>query len=235
VSAARLWPIATIVFGLAGLGVLLSFSQLPEVVSVYPSGAFGPALSAFQRAASMADLAAIFGSPPDPAKIAAMTAGNQLDLFAFIPAYTLFLIAAGIMLAGDPKQPLAWLAIMTALIAAVGDVMETAGQLGITTDWTHAETYLRFVAPAAWIKFFALAAHALVCAAICYRSEPKRRIVGALGCIPVLGVLAAALDLAPIPSLMTSVFGAFWIALIVVATLKVVRPPSAAPAKDATP
>lgn len=227
----RLWPIATLVLGLATLAILLSFNLLPAVSNAYPYGTFGPAMSAFQRAVDLSDLAAIFGNPPDPSTVAAMDAGNKLDLYAFIPAYTLFLIAAAIMLSGAPKQPLAWIAIMLAIIAAVADVMETAAQLGVTSDWAHADMYLRFLAPAAWLKFFALAAHALVCGAIAFRS--RRRIVAVLSVIPMLGVLGAATNLLQIPTLITGVFGVFWAALLVTALIAIVRPSSAAPAPDA--
>lgn len=231
-SAARLWPLITLVLGLVTFGILIAFNMLPAVANAYPYGAFGASLSAFQRATDMSDLAATFGNPPDPSTIAAMIAGNQLDLYAFIPAYTLFLIAAAIMLARDPRKPLVWIAILLAIIAAIADAMETAGQLGVTTDWAGAERYLRFIAPAAWMKFFALGAHALVCSAICVTIAPPRRIVALIGIVPIVGVFAAATNLVQIPTLMTSVFGAFWLALLVIAVRELVRP-SAVPAKGA--
>jgi hypothetical protein len=233
-SAMRLWRIAALVLGLVTLGVLIAFSQLPAVASAYPAGAFGPALSAFQRAADMNDLVALFGNPPDPAKLAAMNAGNQLDLFGFIPAYTLFLIAASIALAGDAKKPLVWVAIMLALIAATADVMETSGQLGIGTDWARADMYLRYVAPAAWMKFFALGAHALACSAICVTSAPPRRIIALIGLVPILGVFAASTNLVHIPSLMATVFGAFWVVLLAVVAMDLLKPrPAPAPSAPA--
>lgn len=225
-STARIWSIATLVFGLLALAVLLSFNLLPDVADAYPYGTFGPALSAFQRASSMDDLAAIFGASPDPRTMAAMTAGNRLDLYGFIPAYTLFLISGGIMLAGDLRKPLARLAILAVIVAAIADGLETAAQLRVTTEWARAEHYLPFIAPAAWTKYFALAAHALICAVICFQSDRKLWIVGVLGVIPILGVLVAALELVRMPSLMTNAFGAFWIALIVLAAIRIVRKPA---------
>lgn len=226
----RLWPIATLVLGLATLAILLSFNLLPAVSNAYPYGTFGPAMSAFQRAVDLSDLAAIFGNPPDPSTVAAMDAGNKLDLYAFIPAYTLFLIAAAIMLTGAPKQPLAWIAIMLAIIAAIADVMETAGQLGVTSDWAHADMYLRFIAPAAWLKFCALAAHALVCGFIWFRSGRKPALAAIISLLPILGVLAAALGLWTAPSLMVSVFGVFWAALLAAAAHALLRASAKSPA-----
>lgn len=233
-NVTRVWPIVTVLLGLVTLGLLLSFNLLSPVANVYALGDFGPAMSAFQRATKMDDLLALFGNPPDPAILAAMTAGNQLDLFGFIPAYTLFLFAASITLTGDAKQPLTWVAILLAVIGAVADVQETAAQLGVTTEWSSAERYLPYIASTAWMKFFALAAHALICGYICYLASPRRWIVCVLSVVPILGVLVAAAGFVRIPSMMTTVFGVFWIALLVVAARELVRP-NAAPAKDAAP
>ena len=213
-SRPRAWPIATAIFGLATLAMLVGFSLLPEVRAAYPHGDFGPALSAFQRATDISELGALFGAPPDQAKLAAMTAGNTLDLFGFIPVYTIFLVCAAAMLAGGVRKPLAWAAIAPAMLGAVADIVETWTQLQMTADWTHAEELLPAVAPACWTKYFALAAHALGCTAICLAGKPRRWIVGALGFIPIAGVFADWTGALQIPSLMSMTFGVFWLALL---------------------
>jgi hypothetical protein len=215
--------VATVVFGLATLVILLAFSWLPDVSAAYPSGEFGPALSEFQRATAMAELNALFGDPADPAKLAAMTAGNRLDLYAFIPAYTLFLIAAAVMLSSGARTPPVWFAMAAALLGAGADVFETWMQLEMTADWSRAEELLPAVAPACWTKYFALAVHALACSAICLLGASKRWILGAGGFLPILGVSADFAGVASIPSLMSVVFGAFWLALLGVAAAEIVR------------
>ena len=219
----RSWPIATTIFGLGTLAILISFSILPDVRAAYPDGDFGPALSAFQRATSMEQLAAVFGDPADQAKLGAMTAGNTVDLYGFIPVYTLFLACAAALLAGGLRKPLVWLALLPLLVAAAADVVETWTQLQITANWSRAAELLPNLAPACWTKFFGLAAHALGCTAICFLGQHKRWIVGAIGFVPAVGVFADWAGAIHIPSLMAMTFGVFWMALLVVAIAGLLR------------
>jgi hypothetical protein len=222
-SAARPWPLATLVFGLGTLAVLIAFSLLPEVKAAYPGGDFGQQLSAFQRATTMADLSALFGDPADAAKLRAMTAGNTLDLYVFIPVYALFLISAAAMLAGGASKRIAWFAIAAVLIGAAADVVETSTQLHMSLDWSQAEALLPRVAPGCWIKYFGLAVHALGCTLICFAGDRKRPILGVGGVLPILGVAADWAGLIHLPTLMTAVFGVFWLALIGIAAAELVR------------
>jgi hypothetical protein len=219
----RLWSLATAILGIATLVILVAFSMLPDVRAAYPSGDFATALNTFQHATSMARLDALFGSPADPAKLRAMTSGNTLDLFGFIPAYGLFMLAGAAMLAGGFRKPIVWLALAPALVGIAGDIVETWCQLQMTANWSHAADCLPLVAPGCWTKFFGNALHALGCSAICFLGERKRPILGALGVLPILGVSADALHVLPAPALMSAVFGVFWIALLVVGILETVR------------
>ena len=219
----RAWPLATAILGAATLVILVAFSMLPDVRAAYPNGDFTTALNAFQHATSMTQLDALFGSPADPAKLRAMTSGNTLDLFGFIPAYGLFMIAGAAMLAGGLRKPIVWLALTPALIGIAGDIVETWCQLQMTANWSRAAECLPLVAPSCWTKFFGIALHALGCSAICFMGERKRLILGVLGVLPILGVSADALHVLPAPALMSAVFGVFWIALLVVAILETVR------------
>jgi hypothetical protein len=133
---ARAWPLTTVVAGAVTLAIVIAISWLAEVRAAYASGEFAAAFSAFQRATTMAELNALFGDPADPAKLAAMSAGNALDLYAFIPAYVVFLIAATAMLAGGLRKLIAWLAVVPALIGAGADVFETWTQMQMTADWS---------------------------------------------------------------------------------------------------
>jgi hypothetical protein len=219
----RAWPLATAILGAATLVILVAFSMLPDVRAAYPNGDFTTALNAFQHATSMTQLDALFGSPADPAKLRAMTSGNTLDLFGFIPAYGLFMIAGAAMLAGGLRKPIVWLALAPAVIGIAGDIVETWFQLQMTANWSRAADCLPLVAPACWTKFFGIALHALGSSAICFMGERKRPILGALGVLPILGVSADALHVLPAPALMSAVFGVFWIALLAVAILETVR------------
>ncbi len=218
-----LWPVATAAFGVATMATLFAFTRIPEIGAAYPDGDFTRALSAFQRARTMEELAALFGSPPDAGKLRAMTAGNWLDLIVFIPVYTAFLGCAAAMLARSMRTRLAWLAIMPALIAALADGVETWAQIQMTMDWSRAAELLPIVAPASWTKYFALGAHALGCAIICFKGARKRWMLGAIGLVPVLGVIAERFDLVGVFTVMTAVFGVFWIALLVAALTDLLR------------
>lgn len=221
--SARTLAIAIALLGVGTLGILIAFSLLPDVRAAYPDGDFAASLSGFQRSSSMTELNALFGDPADPAKLAAMTAGNTLDLYGFIPVYGLFLICAAALLAGGFNKPLAWLAILPALVGMGADIVETHAQLQMTTDWSRATELLPAVAPACWTKYFALAAHALGCTAICFMSAQKRWILGAVGFIPTAGVFADWAGAVHFPALMSAVFGVFWIALLGIALAEAAR------------
>lgn len=208
----RAFAYAAIVFGLATLGVFAAFSFLPEVQGAYQPGMVGPALSLFQRAETTADLNAVFGVPANQAALTAMHAVNQLDLWLFIPAYTLFLIAAAMVLTGGARTPLALLAILFALAGAGADAIETIAQLAITGDYDSAPAHLP-IAPWHWLKYGALAAHAWVAAAICLLGAPRRWIVGALSALPLPFVLLAWLGVSE-PRLFSIAFALAWLALL---------------------
>ena len=196
--------------------------MLPDVRAAYPSGDFSTALNSFQNAVTVSDLDAVFGAPADPAKLRAMTAGNSLDLYAFIPAYGLFLCAAVMMLAGGLKSPLGFAALALAGIGAAADVVETARQLRMTTDWANAASLLP-IAPWRMAKYFGLAGNALAIGVICLRSAPRRWVLGVIGLLPIVGVFLDALRVLPTPALMSAVFGLFWIALLIVGIVETVR------------
>lgn len=219
-------PLCALATGIATLAITFSFTQLPEVKAAYPAGDFTLALSTFQRVTSLDQLTALFGNPPDGVKLAAMTAGNSLDLYAYIPVYTIFLIWAALMLgqdAGAKGRVLQWFAIVAILIGCAGDVLETSSQLAISTDWSNAAVALPRVAPGCWIKFFGIAAHALGCAALCLAGERKRWILGVLGVAPIIATTAEYLHLTPIGAALTPAFAVFWIAVLVVAVADLLR------------
>jgi hypothetical protein len=201
--------------------ILMGFAQLPEVKAAYPHNDFSIALGAFQRATSMQELYGLFGNPPDTAKLAAMTAGNTLDLYGFIPVYTLFMLLSAVLLGGG--RALMWFPIIAAAVACAGDLLETISQIAVSTDWSHAAATLPRVAPGCWTKFFGLAVHALGCSALCFTGARKRWILGVLGLTPIVAATADYLHLVHTSALMTLTFGVFWVALLVVAVIELFR------------
>lgn len=219
--SARLWPLTTLVFGLVTLLVFVSFNLLPATRAAYAPGEAAADLSAFQRAATTADLNAVFGEPPDSAALAAMDAINTLDVFAFIPAYAVFLIAAALMLAGGRRGLVVWTAIGFALLGAAADIGETLRQLRVTADWANAAAHLP-IAPWHWAKYLALGLNALAMAAISLLAAHKRWIYGVIALLPLPCVLAAWMGLAD-PRLFSAAFALCWIALLPVAVIELVR------------
>ena len=220
-TRARLWPLATLVLGLVTLAVFLALGRQPEVSAVYGARDVANAVSAFQRAATLGDLARVFGVPPDRDVIAAMDAVNRLDLWAFIPAYVLFLAAAAIMLAGPRRGPLLWAAIGFTLIGGAADAVETATQLRLTADWEHAAAYLP-IAPWHWVKYGALALNGFAVAGLCWLAEPRRWVLGAIALAPLPCVLAAWAGLTG-TRLFAAAFDVYWIALLIAAVIAMVR------------
>lgn len=213
--SARRIAIATAVFGVITLAALISFNLHPAVQAVYPPGGLAPALSLFQRAEILADLSVVFGFPPNEGVIAAMHAVNTIDIWIFTPAYAIFLVAAVFMIARDAQGPLAWVAIVFALLGAGADVVETAAQLRITADYANAEAVLP-IAPWHWLKYGALALNGFAIGGLCLLRAPKRWILGVVALLPLPAVLAAFAGLIE-PRIFSVTFALYWIALLALA------------------
>jgi hypothetical protein len=223
VSRVRLTAAAAALFGFITLCVLLAFGMQAGVEDAYGNArAMSAALSQFQRVETLADLGFVFGGADTaPARAAAMHAVNRLDLWAFIPAYTLFLIAAALLLAGEARGPLAWAAIGFAVLGAGADAVETSLQLAITADLANAGAHLP-IAPWHWLKYGALALNGFCVAGLCLLRAPKRWILGVAALLPLPAVLAAYAGLVE-PRLFSAAFAIYWVALIVVALIMAVR------------
>jgi len=222
----RVWAIATILAGVITLGISVSFAMLPEVQAAGECFQRGAVIQ-FEFARNLADLIAIFGEPQSacrPLVVTAMDAVNHLDIWAFIPAYTLFGICAVLFLAdGAWQRPLVIIAIGAALLAAAGDYLETITLLSLTQTLDAPGGLLQYSQLGAWSKFALLAAHAAFCAGICYVSEKKRYTLGAILMLPPFGVAAAAYDHVTLSTVMGAAFAVAWLALLVMAIVSVVR------------
>jgi hypothetical protein len=193
----RVVALVTGLLGLGTIGIALAFSFLP-LVKAGGSCVIPGAVVQFEFARSMADLLHIFG--PDggacrgPA-LAAMDQANTFDVWAFIPAYTAFNLAAILFLAGSFRG-LALAAAAAAVGALVADYVETLNLLAITKDLAANVGLLAVSTPAAWTKFALLGLHGLLLAAICWRSTPRRVILGGVLVLPTLATVVLALDAA---------------------------------------
>ena len=222
---ARFWPLATLVCGLLTLAAFLALGRQPDVTSLYDAGEVAGAVSDFQRAATPDDLVAVFGDPPNPRVIAAMDAVNRLDLWAFIPAYVLFLLAGAVMIART-RGPLLWAALAFALVGGAADAVETSTQLALTADYANAAAHLP-IAPWYWLKYGGLALNGFALAGLCLLAAPRRWVMGIAALLPLPCVLAAFAGLVD-PRVFSAAFTIYWLALLAVAVIETVR------AKDAS-
>ncbi len=216
----RAWAIAASVFGLATLGVFVAFNFLPDVAAVFAPSEAATFVSAFQRSTTLADLAQVFGDPADPAIIAAMDQLNTLDLYAFIPAYALFLISAAFMLGGNPV--LKWLAVLAAILGAGGDVVETYQQLQLTADYQNAAAHLPLIAPMHWLKYLGIGLNGVVVAALCFTGASKRWILGVVSLLTLPLVAASYAGLIE-PRMFTGAVALYWTTLLVVSMMRALR------------
>lgn len=222
----RFWAIATVVTGVISLGISFAFAMLPDVTAA--GECFQrDAVVQFEFARNIVDLISIFGEPEStcrPLVITAMDAVNHLDTLAFIPAYTLFCICAALFLAnGVWQRPLVIIAVGAALLAAAGDYLETTTLLALTQTLDAPADLLKYSQLGAWSKFSLLAAHAVFCAGICYASDNKRYILGAVLMLPPFGVAAAAYDHVTLSAIMAAGFAVAWVGLLVMAIVSAVR------------
>jgi hypothetical protein len=219
----RTLPLVTLILGLATLAAFIALGARPAVRDVYAASEVSTYVSAFQRSETLSDVAAVFGSPADPAKIAAMDALNTLDLYAFIPAYALFLCAAAVLLGGLTNR---WtqIAIIFALLGAVGDVIETWKQLQLTADIDNAEAHLP-IAPWHWLKYAALALNGVAIASLCFTAPKKRWILGALALVSFPLVVLSYMG-AVTPRAFAATFAIYWITLLVVAAIETIHKPA---------
>jgi hypothetical protein len=215
-KTSRLWPALTALTGVGALAITIAFRMLAEVKAAGACAA-GDAVLKFELATKMSDLDAIFGAPGCQARVvAAMDAVNHLDIAAYIPTYTAFGVCAAIWLGGRLLAPLVLTAVALALVAFAADMVETTGLLQMTKDLAAAEPLLARVSTAAWIKFGALALHAVTLALICLRGSPRRLILGVLLVLPAIGTALAYLDQSRL-GLMTLGFVAAWTPMLLVA------------------
>lgn len=218
-SSGRLWAILTTVTGLATLAVSVAFGRLTAVRTARACLSHGDVIR-FELARSIEDLTAIFGPAATPCRglvIAAMDAINHFDIAAFIPTYSAFAAVAAVWLVGRLLTPLTLVAIAAALVAFCADMVETITLLELTNDLSAAGDRTSVASAAAWIKFTALTAHALVLSAACLVVTPRRWILSLLLLAPLVGTAVAMSDVARQAHMLSVGLGVAWGALLLTA------------------
>lgn len=180
-SGARLRAALAVLAGAITLAVFSHFSVLTEVRLAQLPHCFSQGdIVQFELAGTANQLAAVFPQGCRAFAAPAMDAVNHWDLKAFIPSYTAFAILAAVWLGWRQKRAML-AAIAVAVLAAVGDVVETTTLLKLSHDLDTPEAgLLTTLSFGAWSKFGLLAVHALLLMWMAYRDRPQRRILAAL-------------------------------------------------------
>lgn len=162
-----------------------------------PCGALAPRyqpLIAFELARTVEDLHAIFGAAPSTCRatlVAALDKVNYGDVFAFIPAYTLFL-CAWFYARRDRAPALARASVAMALVAAAADYVENVCLFSLTSRVDQGSLFLSALPWATAMKWLTLAALSCCAGALLLRGSTKERFA-ALFMIPAPLVTAASI------------------------------------------
>lgn len=218
----RILPLIVLLLGLATIAATFAFSLLADVRAAYPDGEFSTALTQFQRAASLADIASVLSNPQG---VAAQVAAARLDLFVYLPLYGLFLLTASAMLAQGVRRLEFWAPALLIGVGLIGDIIETTAQLRILAAFDFAGENLASLQLGSQLKLIGLTLGAVAIAAIAFFKPRRNWLVFATGiAVPVL----LALDITGFMPLGGFAVGAglFFLALIVTAAWRVFRPPA---------
>ena len=115
----------------------------------------------------------------------------------------------------------AWSAVGLAFLGAGFDVLETLRQLRVTADLNNPGLHLP-IAPWHWAKYLCLGLNGAAIAAICLLGARRRWIMGVLALAPLPLVLASWAGAVPTRAFALA-FGAYWIALLVIAAIELAR------------
>lgn len=219
------WPwVVCVVAGVAMVAIMVMFAAIPGQTACDGDASLA-AMIRFEWATTAADLDRLFGIEPCRSTLAdAMDAMNRLDVNGYIPAFTLFQIAAAWALRRDGRF-LGFIAINAALVAAACDFLED-GLLVVLTGALRTET---LVVPDVldhlfWLvraKFALLAINAIILGWLVGRRlgtgwRVARWAMVAGGAVGLAGLVD--------PALLGPGIGAAWVTLLIVAIVRAVRP-----------
>lgn len=216
--------LATGVVGVVAIGISIAILALPQFTGAADCFHKDAVLD-FEFATRNADLEGVFhamGASCEAQAVATMDQANRLDVFAFIPAYTVLNLLAVAFVARRLLRPLSLIAMAAAVGAAVGDYVETLGLLTITRDLWGSEHLLGATSGAATAKFALLSLHATLLAVVCLEERGKPRWLGWALLLTLPGFIGVLFD----ASRGNAIFGyvVAWVAMTAAAFLRARRP-----------
>jgi hypothetical protein len=204
----------------AGLAVVaLTFVLAGVDVRACDGGTALDPIIRFEWVRTVDDVRALFGEEPCRSRLAAaMDRVNRIDVWAYIPAFTLFQLFAAWALRGSGRG-LAIAAAAAALVAAVCDQAEDQILLAITASLPGEQGQIDLLFWLVRTKFALLALAAAFLGLLLARTPGTTRW---LGTAMIVGSAIALAGLVA-PQLLTPGIALAWTALLVAALLQVVR------------
>ncbi|MGB7404525.1 MAG: hypothetical protein WA906_02435 [Pacificimonas sp.] len=219
---------------------LLIFAIAVVLGAIAPVGDCGEVttdqlVTALQFTTSDAEALALFG--PVGSECRALLAERlrlplAVDLFAFIPAFVLFMIFWHRAALVEGSNPLARFGVATALAAAPADVIETMIELTMTADEGRALGYDPMATTATTVKYVCIGLSLSTAGALLFARQRPLPIV--IGMIVLAGGLAGFFaGLRLIPSGSVALIALAWLAML---GALFIRPPAGRdPAPDSRP
>jgi hypothetical protein len=203
--------------GLATLALSIAFARLPEVGAARQAcGDAPPSLVRFQLALTISEVEDALGPAGEcrDAAVAAMNAVNRLDVRAYIATYGAFVLLSLWVVMTEARRRGFWLVAAVVATALFADVVETTRQLAITADLADGARHLPLLIVASRVKFIGIGIAVLAASWAGWHNQPRRLLL-AISCLPVVGLLPVALlapnaygDLAPLS------LGIAWLVLL---------------------
>lgn len=207
------WPACLV----AGVCVIFVQGFMGTVENTEPCGSTDgmPAILAFELVRTPEDVDALFGSEPCRGQLTgAMDQINTIDIFAFIPAFTSFLILGALAMQGSGRW-IALLAVLAALAAGLCDQAEDQILLKITASLPGTQSQIGWLF---WIvrgKFALLGVAPILIGFLMQRLD---RMEKTLGVIMIVGGVVAVAGTFGSYGLMMPGIGVGWVALLIAAT-----------------
>ena len=201
----------------AGVVIIVVQGWMGTVENTDPCGSTDgmPAILEFELVRTPDDVGALFGSEPCRSQLAdALDQINTIDIFAFIPAFTSFLILGALALRGSGR-PIAFLAVLVALAAGLCDQAEDQILLDISANLPGTQAQIDWLFWLVRGKFSLLGVAPILIGFLMQRLD---RMEKTLGAIMIVGGVVAVAGTFGTYGLMMPGIGVGWVALLIAAT-----------------
>lgn len=223
------WRLCLVV-GLVLVGLTLLIGSVEGMRACDGSAALDPMIR-FEWVRTVDEVRALFGAEPCRSTLAgAMDGANRIDIFAYIPTFTLFQLFAAWALHRWGRH-VALTAAAAAIVAAVCDQAEDQILLAITASLPGEQGQIDMLFWLVRVKFALLAVAGACLGLLLTRRTGATRW---LGIAMIVGAAVALVGQAA-PQLLTPGIALAWTALLIAALISVVRGSSSSAASSSPP